>query len=330
MLKLGSFESESRVIVAPMAGVTDLPFRNLCRSLGAFWLVSEMITSRSELWGTSKSRGRLPDQNESEPRWVQIVGAEPNDMAEAAKMNVALGAQIIDINMGCPAKKVCRKLAGSALLRDERLVAEILNAVVSAVDVPVTLKIRRGWSPEQTNAVTIAKIAEDAGIQLLTVHGRTRACKFAGEVNYEAIGEVKQAVGIPVIANGDITSAPQAKSLMDEFGFDGVMLGRGVQGKPWLAAQVDAYLAGKSIPQAPSAEALKVLLTSHLMSLVNFYGESRAILIARKHLGWYLAQVKAGRQLSRQFNQLYSLESQIKCIESWNLGLAMGDKREAA
>lgn len=330
MLKLGPFQHESRVIVAPMAGVTDLPFRHLCRSLGAYWLVSEMITSRNELWASSKSLGRLPDQSEPEPRWSQIVGARPDDMARAASMNVEMGAQIIDINMGCPAKKVCRKLAGSALLKDEKLVADILKAVVSAVDVPVTLKMRRGWSPEHTNAVTIAKIAEDAGIQLLTVHGRTRACRFSGQVDYQAIGEVKNAVSIPVIANGDITSAEQARLLIDEFGFDGVMLGRVIQGRPWLVAQIDTHLAMKPVPRSPSCEELTRLLTRHLLLLSEFYGENRGIRIARKHIGWYLGRVETGRQLSRQFNQLNSLVTQIECVESWNLGSVTGDDLDAA
>lgn len=315
MLKLGPFKHESRVIVAPMAGVTDLPFRNICRSLGAYWMVSEMVTSQRELWASPKSLDRLPHESEGEPRWVQIVGADPVAMAEAAKMNVDMGACIIDINMGCPAKKVCRKLAGSALLRDEKLVTNILTTVVGAVDVPVTLKMRLGWSPDEVNATNIAHIAEDVGVQLLTVHGRTRACRFSGTVNYEAVGEVKDSVTIPVIVNGDITSAKQAKSLVENYGFDGVMIGRAVQGRPWLAAQISACLSGTDQPTEPGPEELIELLTIHLRSLSKFYGENRGVRIARKHLGWYLKNLPGGHQLIREFCQLNCLDTQIAYVQ---------------
>lgn len=318
MLSIGPYSHSSRVIVAPMAGVTDQPFRNLCRQFGANWLVSEMVTSDIRLWRSRKSQHRLRFHDEKEPRWIQIAGADPAMMALAAAENVAKGAQIIDINMGCPAKKVCNKLAGSSLLRDEKLVAKILETVVSAVQVPVTLKMRLGWSRDQVNAVNIAKIAEQSGIQLLSVHGRTRADRFAGCVDYDAIGLVKQSVSIPVVGNGDITSAEFAQTLLQKYGLDGVMLGRSVQGRPWFAAEVDAYLNGREY-RVPNRNEIIDLLCWHLVALSDFYGEITGVRVARKHVGWYLAYLCESNETRACFNQLNSLDSQLAYIRGESL-----------
>ena len=317
MLKIGPYSHPSQVIVAPMAGVTDQPFRNLCRKFGAYWLVSEMVTSDTNLWSTKKSKYRLQFHNEKEPRWIQIAGSEPSRMAEAAHRNVELGAQIIDINLGCPAKKVCNRLAGSALLRDEPLVGRILHAVVKAVDVPVTMKMRIGWSRDQINAIKVARIAEDAGIQLITVHGRTREDRFSGSVDYDMIGRVKNAVDIPVIGNGDINSADFACILLNRYGLDGVMMGRGVQGQPWLPAQVDALLNGTS-HETPSKKEIVQVLEDHVIALSNFYGEYTGVRVARKHVSWYLSRLNLDQQ-RRDFNQLESLKSQVNFIKDLNL-----------
>ena len=241
-MQIGPFEHSSRVIVAPMAGVTDRPFRAMCRRYGAYWMVGEMVTSDRRLWDTRKSSLRMQYHDEPGPRWIQIAGADPTMMADAAAYNESHGAQLIDINMGCPAKKVCRKAAGSALLRDERLVKDILESVVSAVTVPVTLKIRLGWSRDEQNAETVARIAEDSGISLLTVHGRTRACRFQGTVDYESIARVVAAVSMPVVANGDITSIDKARQVLSTTGAAALMLGRAVQKEPWLPAHIDLSL----------------------------------------------------------------------------------------
>ncbi|MBQ75401.1 MAG: tRNA dihydrouridine synthase DusB [Gammaproteobacteria bacterium] len=317
MLKVGSFIRSSGVIVAPMAGITDQPFRNCCRQFGADWVVSEMVTSNSKLWKTAKSIQRLRFHDEAEPRWIQIAGAEPAEMASAARMNVDQGAQIIDINMGCPAKKVCRKAAGSALLRDEALVGSILEAVVEAVDVPVTLKIRLGWSREELNALRIARIAEESGIQLLTVHGRTRQCRFAGQVDYEAIARVKESVAIPVIANGDITGPLQARHVLDITGADGVMIGRAVQGRPWLPGMIAHYLQSGELASEPSKEIIWSTIRGHLKALSDFYGEPRGVRVARKHLGSYLDALLGSRAkvYKRQFNRLETSRAQAALID---------------
>jgi len=288
MLTIGPFEHQSRVIVAPMAGVTDQPFRNMCRRYGAHWLVSEMLTSDTSLWKTPKSANRLRFQGEKGPRWVQIAGAEPAMMADAAGFNEARGADIIDINMGCPAKKVCRKAAGSALMKDVALVQKILSAIVSAVSVPVTLKIRLGWSEDEQNAVEIAKLAEEEGIQLITVHGRTRAARFSGVVDYDAISRVVDAVDIPVVANGDIDAPEKARSVLESTGAAAVMIGRGAQGKPWLPAQIDQYLHLGRVKKNPDLGEIKSVLATHITELSEFYGEGMGVRIARKHVGWYL------------------------------------------
>ncbi|MFP6806952.1 MAG: tRNA dihydrouridine synthase DusB [Pseudomonadales bacterium] len=318
MLTIGPFTNTSQVVVAPMAGVSDQPFRNLCRHFGAQWVVSEMVTSNRSLWNTPKSRQRLRFHDETEPRWIQIAGSEPEEMALAAQHNVELGAQIIDINMGCPAKKVCNKAAGSALLRNEILVANILESVVNAVKVPVTLKIRLGWSRQEMNAERIAYIAQEAGIALLSVHGRTRECRFNGDVDYEAIGAVKSNTSIPVIANGDITSPEQARQILLSTAADGVMLGRAVQGRPWLPAIVDHYLkTGELLPE-PSREILWKTLKDHIETLSGFYGETTGVRIARKHIAWYLKGVQGETKVLRQrFNKLDSMESQLSLMDEF-------------
>lgn len=314
MFQIGPYTVASRVTLAPMAGVTDLPFRQLCRRFGAGLAVSEMVTSDSRLWNTRKSRQRLNHIGEAEPRAVQIAGGDPDMMAEAARLNVERGAQIIDINMGCPAKKVCKKAAGSALMKDEDLVNNILTAVVSAVDVPVTLKIRTGWSPEQRNGLAIARIAEAAGIQALAVHGRTRACKFEGQAEYDTIAAIKAAISIPVIANGDIDSPQKAKAVLDHTGADAVMIGRAAQGRPWLCREIDHYLKTGFLIESPGAEEIQQTLLEHLRALHDFYGEFMGVKIARKHVGWYLKAHPNNEAFRAQFNQLESAEQQCEAI----------------
>lgn len=297
-----------------MAGVTDQPFRLLCRELGAGLVVSEMITSNPALYHTRKTRLRLVHNNEPEPRAVQIAGAEPQMMAEAARINVAHGAQIIDINMGCPAKKVCNVLAGSALLKDEKLVAEILQTVVNAVDVPVTLKIRTGWDKANRNALNIAKIAEDSGIQALTIHGRTRACAFKGEAEHETAGKVKSSVSIPVVANGDITTPEQAEFVLKHYQVDGVMIGRAAQGNPWIFREIQHYLETGQHLAKPALEEAGELLIRHLKTLHQFYGEYQGVRIARKHISWYCKQHKNAAQFWQMINQVEGAIEQLDLI----------------
>jgi tRNA-dihydrouridine synthase B len=297
-----------------MAGITDRPFRHLCRHLGAGLAVAEMLTSDTSLWHTQKSQRRLPHADDSLPISVQIAGSEPAQMAHAAQANVALGAQIIDINMGCPAKKVLKKAAGSALLRDPNLVKDILTAVVSAVDVPVTLKIRTGWSTDQRNGLDIANIAQDAGIQALAVHGRTRACGFKGEVEYDTIAAIKQALNIPVIANGDINTAEDAAHVLSYTGADGIMIGRGAQGNPWLFQQVHHYLKHGTPLEKPSNAKVWQILEQHLYGLYSLYGEVMGPRIARKHVGWYLKQEPIQRKL---FNQLQTQLQQLEFLNHY-------------
>jgi len=273
-----------------MAGVTDRPFRILCRKLGAGLAASEMLTSDVRLWNTSKSRLRMSHEGEPEPRVVQLAGADPAALAEAARLNVDRGAQIIDLNMGCPAKKVCGKLCGSALLQDEPLVARILETVVSSVSVPVTLKIRTGWNRERRNGVSIARIAESCGIQALAVHGRTRADFYEGAAEYETIRAIKSTVRIPVFANGDINDAQKAREVLDFTGADGVMIGRASHGAPWIFRSVNAFLADRNAHAALSRTEVRDIILAHLDSLYVFYGEGTGVRIARKHLGWYCEQ----------------------------------------
>ena len=287
MLKIGPYTITTPLLLAPMAGVTDRPFRQLCRRLGAGLAVSEMVSADPRLRTSRKTRLRLNHSGENEPRSVQIAGYDPAMLAEAARANVDQGAQIIDINMGCPAKKVCNVQAGSALLRDEALVGQILNTVVNAVTVPVTLKIRTGWSPEQRNGVAIARIAEQAGIQALAVHGRTRADAFRGLAEYATIRAIKQAVAIPIIANGDVDTPHKARQVLDITGADGLMIGRAAQGKPWIFNQIGHFLTtGETLPE-PSKSWIGTVLLEHLQALYAFYGEAQGVRIARKHLSWY-------------------------------------------
>ena len=290
--RIGPYRFDNRLALAPMAGVTDRPFRQLCRRLGAAMTVSEMISSKPELRQSRKTRLRMDHDGEPGPIIVQIAGGIPQMMAEAARYNQSRGAEIIDINMGCPAKKVCRVDAGSALLRDCRLVEDILRAVVGAVEVPVTLKIRTGWARAERNALEVARIAEDCGIQALTIHGRTREDRFEGEAEYETIGRVKQALGIPVIANGDIDSAKKAKMVMDFTAADAIMVGRIAQQKPWIFRQIQHFLSTGSEPEEPTREEKKAWLCGHLKNLYAFYGEHQGVRIARKHINWQLGQSK--------------------------------------
>ena len=295
MITIGPYVLPSSAVLAPMAGVTDRPFRILCRKLGAGLAASEMLTSDTRLWNTSKSRLRMSHEGEPEPRVVQLAGADPDVLAEAARLNVDQGAQIIDLNMGCPAKKVCGKLCGSALLKDESLVARILETVVRAVNVPVTLKIRTGWDQEHRNGVSIARIAEGSGIQALAVHGRTRADFYDGAAEYETIRDIKSAIRIPVFANGDINAPQKAREVLDFTGADGVMIGRASHGAPWIFRSVNAFLSGaipdKGIVQTTlSRTEVRDIILTHLDSLYAFYGEGTGVRIARKHLGWYCEQ----------------------------------------
>jgi tRNA-dihydrouridine synthase B len=300
-----------------MAGVTDLPFRTLCRELGAGLVVAEMISSNPRLRDSRKTRWRSRHDGEPEPRAIQIAGSEPAQLAEAARYNAARGAQIIDINMGCPARKVCRKAAGSALLADEALVGDILRAVVAAVDVPVTLKIRTGAAPGARNGVSIARIAEDAGVSALAVHGRTRACAFRGEAEYDTIAHIVESVSIPVWANGDIDSPQKARAVLDHTGAAGVMIGRAAQGRPWLCGQIGAYLDSGVIPADPTAATRQALLRRHVEGLHGFYGEFMGLRIARKHVGWFL-QYEHGRRAVRggQFNALETAADQLHFIDT--------------
>ena len=286
-MQIGPYRLSNNLIAAPMAGVTDRPFRQLCKAMGAGMAVSEMVTSNWLLYGSAKTRRRADHEGEAPLIAVQIAGADPARLAEAARYNVDAGAQIIDINMGCPAKKVCNGMAGSALLRDESLVARILEAVVAAVPVPVTLKIRTGWDTSSRNAVTVAHIAEAAGIQALTIHGRTRACMFHGEAEYDTIAAVTSAARIPVIANGDIDTPEKAKAVLDATGVDGVMIGRAALGHPWIFREILHFLGtGRRLPPPDAAEMRRVLL-AHLDDIYAFYGERTGVGIARKHIGWY-------------------------------------------
>ena len=316
-VRIGPYTLPNQLILAPMAGVTDQPFRQLCRRLGAGLVVSEMVTSDVSLWNTRKSSLRMIHSGDAEPRSVQIAGGDPQMLAEAARRNVEMGAQIIDINMGCPAKKVCNKAAGSALMKDEQLVSAILQAVVAAVDVPVTLKIRTGWDRANKNGLTVAKIAEQSGISALAVHGRTRADLYTGEAEYDTIAAIKQAVTLPVFANGDIDSPQKARQVLDATGADGLLIGRAAQGRPWIFREIDHYLAtGTQLP-APSLLEVEGILLEHLAALHTFYGEVMGVRIARKHVGWYLATLPGAREFRAQFNRLESTDAQCANVRQF-------------
>lgn len=323
--KIGPYTLPNPLIVAPMAGVTDRPFRLLCRNLGAGLAVSEMVIADSKLWHTRKSRTRMDHAGEPEPRSVQIAGGDPEMLAHAAKLNAEYGAQIIDINMGCPAKKVCNKAAGSALMKDERLVREILEAVVAAVDIPVTLKMRTGWDRDHRNAPLIARMAEDAGIQALAVHGRTRKDAYKGDAEYDTIAEVKSRVSIPVFANGDITSPEKAKQVLQHTGADGLLIGRAAQGRPWIFREILHFLeTGKHLASPPLAE-VEQILTQHLDALHQFYGDFMGVRIARKHVGWYLQSHDESKQFRKRFNALDEAAEQRDSIQQYFAGLRNGE-----
>ena len=300
-----------------MAGVTDRPFRQLCKQLDAGYAVSEMAASNPRLWATEKSSRRIDHAGEMEPKAVQIAGADPQDLADCARFNVERGAQIIDINMGCPVKKVCNSWCGSALLQDEALVKEIVQAVVAAVDVPVTLKFRTGWNRANKNALTIARIAEDAGIAMLTLHGRTRADGYKGDAEYDTIAAVKRAVAIPVVANGDITTPEKARYVLDQTGADAIMIGRAAQGRPWIFREIDHYLrTGKHLP-APYVDEVRALMDEHLRAHYAFYGEYLGVRTARKHIGWYVRDLEGGEAFRQQMNLLESTDAQLQAVDQF-------------
>ncbi|CCG85642.1 tRNA dihydrouridine synthase DusB [Erwinia piriflorinigrans] len=321
-MRIGNHQLRNRLIAAPMAGITDRPFRTLCYAMGAGMTVSEMMSSNPEVWASDKSRLRMVHSDEPGIRTVQIAGCDPTEMAGAARINAASGAQVIDINMGCPAKKVNRKMAGSALLQHPELVKSILSAVVNAVDVPVTLKIRTGWDSDNRNCVEIAQLAERCGIQALTIHGRTRACLFNGEAEYDSIRTVKQNVSIPVIANGDITDPHKARAVLDYTGADALMIGRAAQGRPWIFREIQHYLdTGELLAPMPLAE-VKRLLIGHLRELHDFYGQRKGYRIARKHVSWYLQEHAPNDQFRRTFNAIEDASEQLEALEAYFENLA--------
>ena len=316
-MRIGSHKLKNRLIVAPMAGVTDRPFRMLCKSMGAGMAVSEMVSSNSLLYGSEKTKRRANHEGEMDPISVQIVGADPAMLAQAARYNVDAGAQIIDINMGCPAKKICNVMAGSALLQNETLVAQILQAVVTAVNVPVTLKIRTGWDKSNRNAIRIAQIAENSGIQALAIHGRTRACAYTGDAEYDTIAAVKTNVKIPVIANGDITTPEKARDVLRHTGADAVMIGRAAQGRPWLFREIEHFLqTGTHLP-APRVEEIQRVLLGHVRELYGFYGEHTGLRVARKHISWYTRGLAGSAQFRHGMNQLESSAQQLLAVNEF-------------
>ena len=324
---IGPFELKNNLIVAPMAGVTDRPFRQLCKKMGAGMAVSEMVASNSLLWGSEKTLRRANHDGEVDPISVQIAGADPQMLADAARYNVDEGAQIIDINMGCPAKKVCNVMAGSALLKDEPLVARILESVVNAVGVPVTLKIRTGWDRGSRNAVTVAKIAEASGIRALAIHGRTRACGFSGEAEYDTIAEVKSELRIPVIANGDIDSPERVKYVLERTGADAVMIGRAAQGRPWMFREITHYLeTGTHLPP-PEVEEIHRVLVAHLEDLYAFYGEHTGVRVARKHISWYTKGLAGSAAFRHGMNQLLTCAEQLAAVNEFFAELSARGRR---
>ena len=326
-MHIGPYQLKNNLIVAPMAGVTDRPFRQLCKAMGAGMAVSEMVASNSLLWGSEKTRRRANHDGEVDPIAVQIAGADPGMLAQAARYNVDQGAQIIDINMGCPAKKVCNVMAGSARLRDEPLVRRILDAVVAAVQVPVTLKIRTGWDRGNRNAIQIARTAEQSGVRALAIHGRTRACGFSGEAEYETIAAVKAEVGIPVIANGDISTPERVKKVLDYTRADAVMIGRAAQGRPWMFREIQHYLqTGGSLPPPEVAEIHRVLV-AHLAELYEFYGEYTGVRVARKHISWYTKGLAGSAAFRHAMNRLETSADQLRAVDEFFTQLAEGGRR---
>jgi len=316
-VRIGPYSITGKTILAPMAGVTDRPFRQLCKRLGAAMAVSEMVTANSLLWGSRKTLNRTNHEGEQEPRVVQIAGSDPALLAQAARYNADNGAQIIDINMGCPAKKVCNVMAGSALLRDERLVERILASVVAAVEVPVTLKIRTGWDSNNRNGVRIARIAEATGIQALAVHGRTRACGYSGTAEYDTIKAIKEEVSIPVIANGDITSPDKARQVLEYSGADAVMIGRAAQGNPWIFRETNHYLeTGEHLPR-PALHEIRSTVLEHIRAIYTFYGERTGVRMARKHICWYSKAQPHGAAFRQAVNQLETSKQQLAAIRDF-------------
>lgn len=328
MFSIGSHTIDPSVGLAPMAGVTDKPFRLLCRRLGAGLATSEMTTSDPTLWHTRKSRERMDHAGEPGPVSVQIAGTVPERMAEAACHNAGEGAEIIDINMGCPAKKVCKAWAGSALMQDETLVARILEAVVAAVDVPVTLKIRTGWDACHRNGPTIARIAEDCGIHALAVHGRTRDQKYAGRAEYDTIAEIKSRLSIPVLANGDIDGPEKAREVLDYTGADGLLIGRAAQGRPWIFREIHHYLATGTLLPSPGIPEVRDILLDHLEALYAFYGEQRGVRIARKHLGWYARERPENSAFRAVANRARTAIEQFRLTRDYFDALAAGRSPE--
>ena len=326
-MQIGPHILRNNLIVAPMAGVTDRPFRQLCKAMGAGMAVSEMISSNAQLRNTSKSLRRADHQGEVDPISVQIAGADPAAMADAARYNADRGAQLIDINMGCPAKKVCNVAAGSALLQNEALVGRILDAVVAAVDIPVTLKIRTGWNPQNRNAVRVAEIAQSAGVKALSIHGRTRACAFIGEVEYDTIADVKSRVSIPVIANGDINSPEKAREVLRRTGADAVMIGRAAQGRPWIFREIQHYLTSGNHLPAPEIAEIRDVLVQHLHELYTLYGEQGGVRVARKHIGWYVRGLVGATAFRQTMNRLESARQQLAAVEFYLSGLAASGNR---
>ncbi|MGV6807857.1 MAG: tRNA dihydrouridine synthase DusB [bacterium] len=315
-MRIGSHTITSPALLAPMAGVTDLPFRAICSGFGAGLTTGEMVSSDARLWTSKKSSHRLRHSAEAGIRAVQIVGNEPARMADAARRQVDSGAEIIDINMGCPAKKVCKKAAGSALLRDEQLVASILESVVAAVDVPVTLKIRTGWCPQTRNGVNIARIAESSGIRALAVHGRTRACRFNGSAEYKTIAAIVKSVTIPVIANGDINSARQAKQVLEETGAAAVMIGRGAQGNPWIFRECDQLIRDGISPGAVIDEEVFQTAHQHITAIHRFYEGITGVRLARKHINWYFQRFHCFTSFRQQLNEAESADRQLHILNA--------------
>ncbi|HED16362.1 MAG TPA: tRNA dihydrouridine synthase DusB [Gammaproteobacteria bacterium] len=329
-MQIGPYKLNNNLVLAPMAGVTDRPFRQLCKSLGAGFAVSEMVSSNSLLWGSEKTRRRANHDGEVEPRSIQIAGAEPQMMADAAHYNAEQGAQIIDINMGCPAKKVCNVMAGSALLQKEKLVTEILEAVVQSVDIPVTLKIRTGWDLSNRNAINIARIAEQSGIQALAIHGRTRACGYKGDAEYDTIAEVKNAISIPVIANGDIKTPEKARFVLDYTGADAVMIGRAAQGRPWIFREIEHFLkTGEKLPE-PDITEIRDIMLGHLANLYEFYGEFTGVRMARKHISWYSKGQHGGAAFRHTVNKAETQQQQLAITREFFDRLANNKGEKAA
>ncbi len=330
-MQLGPYQLRNNVFVAPMAGVTDRPFRQLCKELGAGYAVSEMAASNPRVWASEKTSRRINHDGEMEPKAVQIAGADPQLLAEAARFNVERGAQVIDINMGCPVKKVCNNWCGSALLRDEPLVTALLKAVVSAVDVPVTLKFRTGWDRQNKNALTIARIAEDSGIAMLTLHGRTRADGYQGHAEYDTIAAVKAAVRIPVVANGDIDNPQKAKQVLQQTGADAVMVGRAAQGRPWIFREIDHYLRTGQLLPAPLVSEVRELMSQHLRAHYAFYGDYLGVRTARKHIGWYVRDLDGGEAFRQRMNRIEDCATQLDAVDAFfESQLALGERLQYA